>query len=1347
MQFDIASRLAGQQRDGIVLSQGEQEMVADAEALLRWFGVESLDEWYGLDFEEKRDYHERFARGFEAYLFEGKSPSIELNGLFQRFRAWLLNVYRELRNLNVELNDEVRGVFDRMLATNDAIALAEQGRSMLPMFDSPEAGGMTVEEFAAYQALGTQATADAIEDLQARALRDLAWQRTARGREVKRLQKQVAEQRREMTMAVRAEVMAQPVYRAWTFLTGRLTDQDRAEMAPAAPAKSLPDTVDPTVDSLFVAIAKLGGLDRAQAESQWGYEKTGRSPVPVFGKPLLRREGGLPIDLMVERLAEFGYVEAGNARELEDRFDEELRGRPSYSNQVDPSIGQDIPANVEAMVFGRLSVGDMREMGMPDDVIARIEALKMTGKNGLHPDVVADLFGFTSGDEMLRALVAADPPREAVEGRVDQRMLEEYGELATPEGIERAADRAIHNDVRGRFLAAEANALAKAIGPREPAGTDARGRPRTAPIVPRAARELAAALVARLRIRDVRPGQYASAEVRAARAAQKASQSGDLALAAAEKRNQIINLYATRSAHDALDEVRKGREYLAKFGRDGVRKALDPDYVDQIDALLERFDLRPMSNRAADKRVAFAAWLESQREQGLEPDVSADMANEAFRKPFREMTVEEFRGLVETVQQIEHLGRLKNKLLTARDQRTYEAIRDGIASSIVENAGTRSAETRTPATWGGRVAQLGRRFVAAHLKVATLANVMDGGKDGGPMWEYFVRSPNERADQETTMRAEATIALSKILAPVMDAGRMTTKKAFPSIGRSLTREQRIAIALNMGNAGNQQRLLGGEGWTEAQVAPVLESLTATEWQAVQAVWDHFETYRPMIGAKERRVYGKEPTWVDPAPLEVTTADGQSLELRGGYFPIRFDPAASQRAEEQADAEDAKRMLQGAYTSATTRRSFTKTRAEEVTGRPLLYSLAGIYSGVNDVIHDLTWHEWLIDVNRLLRSKTIDSAIRSHYGPEVKDQIKTWVRDIAEGDRGAQGAGEAMLARLRQGVSAAGLGFNVMSAAIQITGFNQSIVRVGAGWIGRGVARYIANPVGSAREVVGKSEFMRNRTRTRFRELNELRNRVEGQTAPMRVMTEGAYWMMLRVQKMVDVPTWLGAYEKALAAGNDEDRAVDLADQAVVDAQGGGQLKDLSAIERGSPAMKLFTVYYTFMNTTFNLATGRAMLADTPAKKARFAVDLLLLTTVPAVLGMAIKSALTPGGDDEEDLEGLARKMVGENLSYLLGLMVVTREFGEVGKIVAGAEGVRSEYGGPAGLRFISDAYRLVTQAAQGEFDDAFRKAAINVVGDLTGLPSAQTNRTITGIKALAEGETENPAAVIFGYQR
>jgi hypothetical protein len=701
--------------------------------------------------------------------------------------------------------------------------------------------------------------------------------------------------------------------------------------------------------------------------------------------------------------------------------------------------------------------------------------------------------------------------------------------------------------------------------------------------------------------------------------------------------------------------------------------------------------------------------------------------------------------LVNTVEQIEHMGRTEQNMLTSAKQVAYQQAKEEIVASVNENANGRVATTRTPTTDLGRYAQSLKRFGANHIKSAIIARIMDGGKDAGKVWEYFIRTANKRGDMETEMRAKATEDLIKIMAPIFDSGKMGGNgQFFPGVGRSFNKESQIAIALNVGNEGNTQRLLGGEGWSMQQIMPILQSLTEKELLSVQQIWDYFETYRPMIAEKERKLYGKEPKWIEPRSITIKSSDGKDVTLRGGYYPIKYDPLASERAESNDEAEKSKRQLQGAYTAATTRRSFTKGRVEEVTGRPLLYTLAGMYSGINDVIHDLAWHEWLIDANKLLRSQSIDEAIRTQYGPEFKQQLKNWVNDIAVGEQMAQNAGEMALGYLRQGISAAGLGFNVASAIQQITGFNQSIVRVGARYLGRGISKTISDPRAAMKEVNEKSSFMANRSRTQFRELNELRNMVQDESETMRAVKLGAYFMMMRMQRLVDVPTWLGAYEKAIGQGHDEETSIALSDQAVIDSQGSGMVKDLSAYERGGPAMKLFTVYYSFMNTLFNMAALTVMTAKT---KGKLAADMLMLFTVPVVLTYGLKAGLTPGGDDDWDWEKIAKDLASEQLSYLMGTMVVVREFGEAAKIVTGAEGGARDYSGPAGVRLISDSYKFLKQASQFEFDDAFRKAAINLIGDVTGLPSAQANKTITGVQALAEGETENPAAIVMGYKK
>jgi hypothetical protein len=1233
------------------------DVVKDAQTFLDWAGFKgAAQEWAATPLDKRRKAHERWAESFEQYLLEGKAPSIELQPLFQKFRSWMISVYKSLTSFvegrktspgggpeGLGLSDDIRRVFDRLLATEEQIQLAQSQQRYAPLFKSAEQAGMTPEAWAAYRESDRSATEGAVDRLQARSMSAFQWMTGAKTKMMKALQKEAAGKRKIVEDEVTKEVQAQPVYQAQRWLRkGEMTTPEGEEIK-----------------------------------------------------------------------ADKGF-----------RF------------------------NTEALAAM-----------YPDSALSRPDLTKlkgMTAANGLHPDVVAEMFGFDSGDKLVRSIIDAEPMASVIEGMTDNRMLERYGDLATQEGIERAAQEAVHNDARGKFLAAELAALQagaaspalastvdKAVGRAvKKADTsrtaEARKTLRTAGALTlaRAAKTFGENLIARRKIRDLSPGKHTKAEAMAARAAEQALAKGDKQALLQAKQDQILQHYAARASMKAAGEIERFVDYLKKFDKADAGKKLDIDYLDQIHKLLERVDLRQISNKASEKRAKLAAWIEGQKALGIEPDIPDYLLEDAQLTSYREMTVEQFRGLVDAVRQIEHFGRLKKKLLTAKDKREFDDIKARLIEGLVDNAKGREARPRTARNAKERWLQGIRNFGAAHIKVATLARIMDGGKDGGVWWEYLIRPANDAGSKETTMIAKATSDLAEILSPLLKKGHMGGKGTyFPSVNESFNRESVIAIALNTGNESNLQRLLGGEGWQLEQIQPILDTLTPEDWATVQKVWDYFESFRPEIAAKERRVSGKEPEWIEPGS-SVTEAYG----IKGGYYPVKFDPMASQRAEEHADAEGAKRQLQGAYGAATTRRSFTKSRVEEVQGRPLLYTLQGVYSGVQDVIHDLSWHEWLIDVNRLLGAKDLDSAIRTTYGAEAVRQIKSWRDDIAEGDAGQSRPLERTLGRLRQSVSIAGLGWNVMSAAMQPLGFTQSIQRIGLEWVTKGVMRSIGSPLKAGAEANALSPFMATRALTRFRELNELRNRVQGGNSAMLAIRENAYRMMLVMQRLVDVPTWWGAYEKAIAEGNDDARAVDLADQAVIDSQGGGQTKDLSAIERGGPALKLFTSFYSYMNTTANLMATSA----TTRSKGQFAVDTLLVVLLPAILGGLLKDALTPGDADDDDEATMARKMAAQALSYAMGLFVLGREIGETAKLAMGDNAF--DYKGPTGLRAIADFYTFAKQAGQGEFDDQFRKATINLAGSVFGLPSAQINRSITGTKALIEGKTDNPAAPVFGYQ-
>lgn len=89
--------------------QAPDVVKADAETVRDWLGVKDPDDI-------KTRHHEKFARGFEQYLREGVAPSPELAGVFVRFKDWLLRIYETLKGLGSPINDDIRGVFDRMLS-------------------------------------------------------------------------------------------------------------------------------------------------------------------------------------------------------------------------------------------------------------------------------------------------------------------------------------------------------------------------------------------------------------------------------------------------------------------------------------------------------------------------------------------------------------------------------------------------------------------------------------------------------------------------------------------------------------------------------------------------------------------------------------------------------------------------------------------------------------------------------------------------------------------------------------------------------------------------------------------------------------------------------------------------------------------------------------------------------------------------------------------------------------------------------------------------------------------------------------------------------------------------------
>lgn len=75
----------------------------------------------------------------------------------------------------------------------------------------------------------------------------------------------------------------------------------------------------------------------------------------------------------------------------------------------------------------------------------------------------------------------------------------------------------------------------------------------------------------------------------------------------------------------------------------------------------------------------------------------------------------------------------------------------------------------------------------------------------------------------------------------------------------MLKKEVLAVALNVGNESNLEKMTAGEACHEANVWTALDRLmTADDWKFVQGIWDTIDSLWPRIEALEKRVSGVAP---------------------------------------------------------------------------------------------------------------------------------------------------------------------------------------------------------------------------------------------------------------------------------------------------------------------------------------------------------------------------------------------------------------------------------------------------------------------------------------------------------
>lgn len=1052
-------------------------------------------------------------------------------------------------------------------------------------------------------------------------------------------------------------------------------------------------------------------------------------------------------------------------REREEWFRKE---RAKVREEVAESVNREKVYRALEWLGNRRWLGDGAPEGIPDMRMAKAALVERYGEgvlktlprgkftvyaveDGMDPDEVAGWFGFASGDELVKELEKAPPRKEKIEAETDRMMRERHGDVLKDGSVEEAALEAIHGDKRGQYLAAELDALNRRAG---------RGGQKT---TAQAAREIARRTLGRMQVRDaINSRRYLAAERRAADEAMRASARGEYDVAAEAARKRLINHSLYAESVKIADEVERAERYVSRLNKKSTRDNLAGDYLEAIDEIMARYDFRKVSGRQEARKGALLAYVERMKAEGRENELAIPdyIIADARRTPYKRLPVDELRGVIDSLKNIEHTARFKKKLIDAKSQRDLDEVVGDFLDAFDKNVKKRPPSRAR----SGR--KTGREYATQYLNLVrnadTILREIDGFDDFGAVYRN-VKAPIDAATNElTVMRRKAAEDFEQLYSVYTQAERRNMGRLMdvPELGGQYSKWDIISLAFNIGNEGNYQRLTDHRvpgSFAPEQIEAVLTRLDGRDADFVQSVWDLIDSYWPEIEAREKRVSGVAPEKVPPRPVTIA-----GKQLRGGYFPLKYDAELSSLARDDSERDVTDSIQAGRFGKAQTRNGHLKERASS-SGRPVLIDIGVLHGHVNQVVHDLAMSEAVNNSWRILQDGRVKGAFLGAGRKADFDTLEIWLQDVAAGEMRSADVFNKMARRARAGFTVSKLAFNVSTVLVQGTGISQSMVVVGKKNFVKGATdlfRYSPNPWTSinraSAEVMAVSPFMRERQSTFNKDIYDILGDTRSGPSENRVsrfarevLAPLGFWLMTKAQfYVVDLPTWFAAHRKAMDAGATEQEAVAQADRAVARSQASGVFSDRSAIERGSinrttrqsDVVRLFTALGSYMFAKFNVAYERTAQTEfrDPRSALIWATDMAMLFAVEGVLYAAIKGRL-PDDEDDEDGDGTADEwaqfLAAETAFSALSTLPIVRDM---------ASAVQGYGGGGAYASVIETISSPLLQASQGEMDRAFVRSLVDVAGFTLMLPSTQANRLWEAAYRQWQGEDVSPLEYLVG---
>lgn len=903
----------------------------------------------------------------------------------------------------------------------------------------------------------------------------------------------------------------------------------------------------------------------------------------------------------------------------------------------------------------------------------RVPPLYVEG--GAHPDIVAEQSGYSSGREMLEAVIGAEKAHRAnreggdkrsmreraIETATDEEMNRRWGDPLNDGSIEREALAAVQSEMQGEVIAFQLRVLSRRTGrrptPYQLAREWARGKVRAGTV----AQEASPAAIQR----------YARNAAKAGREAEKAMLAQDADEAFRQKQFQMLNTALLVSAKEAHDEVTAAVKRMDRTASAKTIKGVDQDYLDQAHVLLEAVDLKQRSQKSLNRKASFEKWL-AQRTPGEE--VYVPDAFDWTGTHWTRMSTEALLGLDDTVKSILHLGRLKTELRIGKEKRDWNEARGEwleAAEPLAERPATEDRNKKPSKVRG---------LFSVLIRIDMMARIMDAGNPNGLMTRMLAHGSKDADNTYARIHKE-------VMEPLIDAymamtgNRLTNRVTVPEwtdhlTGRPTTfmRSDLLAIALNLGNESSLRKMIAGEALLfkgREELAPTLagieqmlfRELNEAEWKMVELAWRRVDSMFPEIAETERELTGIVPEKVEPRM--VATPNGL---VEGGYWPVVYDSdpirtAAAGVNLAQYKETDLERTLGLTGKGVGTAKGHTVTRTDYVA--PLFLNFEGVLFGhVDQVAKRIAYQRWGSQAIKVIRDPRIKAMWARKLGPEYHAQLEPWLRDTINrgvaANTGHLAALNGILKQTRMNLTIMGLVGRFSTLVAQVGGLTSSAKAiglqnllngfsiVGANYGATKARIYAASPLMARRinefdrdQAAALEELARPKTSTLGRALKPLAN------ARDRWNAFGFHAIGAVQLHLVDIPTWAGAYAQATASKDeggldmDHDRAVDYADLTVEQAQGAGRTAQLAAVQRAGEASRILTLFYTFFGTQLNyqwemtqdVRNGRY------GKAANSAFWIMVVTPLIAgLIGDAIRGDLPDDDDDDSWLAWVTRKI-------------------------------------------------------------------------------------------------------------